>query len=1003
MPPPSPPPQPSRSFIFLLSFLLLLTTKCYSLNQEGLDLLKLQTTLTDPAGVFSGWNSGDDNPCKWTGITCHVITATVTAINLPSASLSGPFPTVICRLPSLTTVNFHDNSFSGEIPANISTCRNLTHLDLSANYFEGILPNTLPDMQKLVYVDFQENSLSGEVPASFGYFRRLETLNLTNNLLNGSFPIMLTNVSTLKELNLAYNLFIPGPIPPHFGNLTNIENLWLSSCGFFGTIPETFSSLRNLVNLELSYNSLSGEFPLVVFQLKNLYQLELYNNSFSGELPKKDWSNLTSLRRIDLSINGFTGSIPVELCKLPLSSLGLSDNNLHGLIPDSLARSPNLYDLRLFHNSFIGTLPSDLGKFSPLTALDVSYNKLFGELPSGLCEKGELFDLVLIGNAFSGKVPTSLGDCKSLGRVRFSNNRFSGEVPVGIWGLPHVYLLDLAHNLFSGNLSNMVSGGLNISSILISRNMFSGSIPEEIRLLSNLVEFNASYNKLSGDLPDSLFKLKHLGTLDLSGNDLTGDISVGIESLKELNELNLANNKLTGEIPNEIGNLPVLNYLDLSGNLFYGNIPTGLQNLMLNMLNLSNNRLSGEIPSVFHKDVYRYSFLSNPDLCGGFGPHCVENSRGIKRNHNIWLLRFIFVFAGVVLVIGVIWFVFKYRNIKRTKRVVSISKWRSFHKLGFSEFEIIRLLNEDNVIGRGASGKVYKAILSNGEVVAVKKLWERSGKNDGVTNLNSPKDEFESEVETLGKIRHKNIVRLWCCCKSGNSKFLVYEYMPNGSLGDMLHSSKGRLLEWSMRLKIVLDAAEGLSYLHHDCVPPIVHRDVKSNNILLDEEHGARIADFGVAKFIKMENKGSESMSVIAGSRGYIAPEYAYTLRVTEKSDIYSFGVVILELVTGRKPVDQAFGERDLATWVQSTVNQKGHDHVLDPELEYESKEQICRVLEIGLLCISPLPMNRPSMRTVVNLLQEVASDGRPKPIIIKDGKSSPRFEEYSSDQASLV
>ncbi|KAM0049640.1 putative protein kinase RLK-Pelle-LRR-XI-1 family [Helianthus debilis subsp. tardiflorus] len=800
-------PPPIITIILLL--LVSTTTLTLSLTQEGLDLLQAKSTLSDPTGILSDWSPAHPTPCNWTGITC-THSNSVTGIHLPSASLTGPFPTTLCRLPSLSTLSLHNNNLNSNIPPTISACRNLTYLDLSANYFHGLIPSTLPDIPNLLYLDLQENSLSGEVPATFGNFRRLQILNLTNNLLNGSFPVVLTNLTTLKELVLAYNDFIPGPIPPQ------------------------------------------------------------------------------------------------------------------------------------------------------------------------------------------------LGECRSLGRIRVSKNKFSGEVPAGIWGLPHVYLLDLAENSFSGNLSSIVSVGLNLSSIMISGNGFSGGIPEKIGSFSNLVEFFASDNKLTGEIPQSLFKLNHLGILDLSKNDLSGQIPVEIESLKQLNELNLANNQFTGEIPNEIGSLPVLNYLDLSGNSFSGKIPSGLANLMLNTLNLSNNQLSGEIPSVFHKDVYRDSFLGNPELCGGFSPRCVENYQS-KSNHNLWLLRFIFVFSGVVLAIGVIWFVFKYRSIKKTNQGVSISKWRSFHKLGFSEIEIIHLLNENNVIGSGAAGKVYKAVLSNGESVAVKKLWEGSVKNDEDAKMSSQK-EFESEVETLGKIRHKNIVRLWCCFKSGNSRLLVYEYMRNGSLGDVLHSTKGRLLEWSMRFKIVVDAAEGLSYLHHDCVPPIVHRDVKSNNILLDEDYGARIADFGVAKFINLTNKGSESMSVIAGSRGYIAPEYAYTLRVNEKSDIYSFGVVILELVTGRKPIDPEFLESDLATWVQTTVNEKGHDHVVDPELEYGPKEQIYRVLDIGLLCINPLPMSRPSMRTVVNLLQESAVDGKPKPIINKEGKVSPCFEEEDcSDEASLV
>lgn len=307
------------------------------------------------------------------------------------------------------------------------------------------------------------------------------------------------------------------------------------------------------------------------------------------------------------------------------------------------------------------------------------------------------------------------------------------------------------------------------------------------------------------------------------------------------------------------------------------------------------------------------------------------------------------------------------------------------------------------MIGSGASGKVYKVVLGNGEEVAVKKLWRGGTKKDDQQRSAEPeKDEFEAEVETLGKIRHKNIVRLWCCYSSGDCKLLVYEYMPNGSLGDLLHGSKGGMLDWPMRYKITLDAAEGLSYLHHDCVPPIVHRDVKSNNILLDGEFGAKVADFGVAKVVGGINKDAESMSVIAGSCGYIAPEYGYTLRVNEKSDIYSFGVVILELVTGRLPVDPEFGEKHLVKWVLTTLDQKGLENVIDPKLDVVHMEEIGRILNIGLLCTNSLPINRPSMRRVVKMLQEASSDNTKSST--KDGKLSPYYYyEESSDQGSTV
>lgn len=862
----------------------------------------------------------------------------------------------------------------------------------------GAIPATLSQLKNLKSLELQENNFTGDIPASFGEFTQLESLSLFNNLLNGTISSSLGNISTLKELRLAYNPFQPGQLPSQLSNLTNLEYLWLSGCNLVGEIPESLTRLTKLTNLDLSFNGLTGSIPSSITEMKSIEQIELFKNSLSGELPVK-WVNTTTLLRFDASMNQLTGTIPNELCELQLESLNLYENRLEGTLPESIARSKNLSELKLFNNKLRGGLPSELGKYSPLQTLDLSYNQFSGEIPDGLCEKGSLEDLVLIYNSFSGKIPQSLGKCRSLRRVRLRHNLLSGSVPEMFWGLPHMYLFDLADNSFTGQISKSISGANNLSSLLVSRNNFSGSIPDEVGLLSNLVEFSGDGNKFAGQIPGSLAKLSQLGNLDLSENELSGGIPEGIESWKNMNELNLANNRLSGEIPSEIGNLPVLNYLDLSGNLFSGKIPLELQNLKLNVLNLSNNRLSGELPPLYAKEMYRGSFLGNPGLCGDLAGLCPKTGRS-KNEGSLWIFGLIFLLAGVVFVVGVIWFYVKYQKLKKTKKGMALSKWKSFHKIGFSEFEIADCLKEENLIGSGASGKVYKVLLSNGDVVAVKKLWGRAKKDD--SSNESQRDEFEVEVETLGKIRHKNIVRLWCCCNSRDCKLLVYEYMPNGSLGDVLHSSKASLLDWPTRYKIALDAAEGLSYLHHDCVPPIVHRDVKSNNILLDAEFSARVADFGVAKVVDGVGKGPESMSVIAGSCGYIAPEYAYTLRVNEKSDIYSFGVVLLELITGRPPIDPEFGEKDLVKWVCTTLDQKGLDNIIDPNLDSSYKDQICRVLEISLLCTNALPLNRPSMRKVVKLLQEATAENKSK-TIKKDGKLSPYYYEDPSDNQILV
>ncbi|XP_021907621.1 receptor-like protein kinase HSL1 [Carica papaya] len=949
----------------LFFFLLLCFPFTFSLNQEGLYLQRVKLGLSDPDSALSSWNERDDTPCNWYGVKCDHATRSVYSLDLSNTDIAGPFPYLLCRLQNLSFLSLYNNNINSSLSSDISACQSLEHLDLAQNLLTGTLPHALADLPNLKFLDLTGNNFSGDIPASFGGFQKLEVISLVYNLLDGTIPAFLGNVSSLKMLNLSYNPFSPGRIPPELGNLTKLEILWLTECNLVGEIPDSLGRLKRLKDLDLALNNLVGPIPSSLTELTSVVQIELYNNSLAGELPS-GFGNLTALRLLDASMNQLSGRITDELCKLPLESLNLYDNRFEGELPASIADSPGLYELRLFGNQLSGELPKNLGKNSPLRWLDLSNNRFTGEIPESLCEKGRLEELLMIYNRFSGQIPESLSKCSSLTRVRLGYNQLSGEVPSGFWGLPHVYLLELVNNSLSGQIAKTIAAASNLSVLIISENDFSGSLPEEIGFLDNLVQISAGDNRLSGILPSSIVKLDELGTLDLHGNKFSGELPAGIGSWKNLNELNLADNEFSGKIPEEIGSLSVLNYLNLSGNRFSGKIPFSLQNLKLNQLNLSSNRLSGELPPIFAKEIYRKSFLGNPGLCGDLEGLC-DSRNAVKNQGYAWLLRSIFVLAAVVFVVGVVWFYLKYRSFEKA-RAVDKSKWTlmSFHKLGFSEYEILNSLDEDNVVGTGSSGKVYKVVLGNGEAVAVKKLWSGGKKNSEGSDIEKGQvqvqdDGFEAEVETLGKIRHKNIVKLWCCCTTRDCKLLVYEYMPNGSLGDLLHSSKGGLLDWPTRYKIIMDAAEGLSYLHHDCVPPI-----KPIYCVL-------------------------------------VSEYAYTLRVNEKSDIYSFGVVILELVTGRHPVDPEFGEKDLVKWVCTNLDQKGVDNVIDPKLESCFKEDICKVLNIGLLCTSPLPINRPSMRRVVKMLQEAGRGENQGKTAKKDGKLTPYYYEEASDQGSVA
>ncbi|VAH42536.1 unnamed protein product [Triticum turgidum subsp. durum] len=587
---------------------------------------------------------------------------------------------------------------------------------------------------------------------------------------------------------------------------------------------------------------------------------------------------LTKLRFLDAAMNRLSGEIPADLFLAPrLESLHLYENELSGPVPSTLDKAPALNDLRLFSNRLVGELPPEFGKNCPLKFLDLSDNRISGRIPATLCSAGVLEQLLILNNELSGSIPQELGQCRTLTRVRLPNNRLSGAVPPDMWGLPRLYLLELAGNALSGTLGPAIALAHNLSQLLISDNHFAGVLPAHVGSLTRLVELSAANNGFSGPLPASLADVSTLARLDLRNNSFSGELPHGVRRWQKLTQLDLAHNRLTGNIPSELGELPVLNSLDLSNNEFTGGVPVQLESLKLSMFNLSNNRLAGNLPPLFSGDIYDDSFLGNPALCRGA---CPGARRAAARRHSlVGSVESVLTFAVAILILGVAWFWYKYRSQSQHKRrgaEPGDNKWvvTSFHKVEFEEEDLLGCLDdENNVVGTGAAGKVYRAVLGNDDVVAVKKLWgvggaaaKRKDIKDGM------KDSFEAEVATLGRIRHKNIVKLWCCLRSGDRGLLVYEYMPNGSLGDLLHGGKGGLLDWPMRRRIMVDAAEGLSYLHHDCAPPIVHRDVKSNNILLDAEFGAKVADFGVARVMDDNRGGPNAVSAIAGSCGYIAP-----------------------------------------------------------------------------------------------------------------------------------
>ncbi|XP_039143094.1 receptor-like protein kinase HSL1 [Dioscorea cayenensis subsp. rotundata] len=743
----------------------------------------------------------------------------------------------------------------------------------------------------------------------------------------------------------------------------------MTKANLIGSIPDSFSNLSALQQLDLARNNLTGPIPAGIWMLPNLEYLYLYANHLSGKI--NGTIGALNLVNIDVGINQLTGTIPEDFGKLNnLSGLGIYFNKFSGEIPASIGLLPSLTSVRFFDNNLTGVLSPEFGKHSKLWEFDISNNRISGELPAGLCAGGILTSVVAFNNNLTGRLPDSLDHCVTLDNIQVYNNRLTGDVPNGIWSAVNLTTVMMYDNQLSGTLPEKLPW--NISRLQIANNRFSGKIPSTA---GNLQVFEAANNQFSGEIPGNLSSFSRLQTLSLRGNQISGGIPGSISALKFVNILDLSDNQLSGEIPDGIGSLSSLTKLDLSGNDLTGEIPQKMAELKLTFLNVSSNQLSGEVPAGLRNGAYDDSFLANPGLCS---PSTVLNLRACGgksdgQNHTSVALILFFVFGGLALLGTVVFAIVGIRDYKRRMDRIDLGPWKltSFQSLDFTEQRILKGLTVENLIGSGGGGQVYKIILGNraGEIVAVKKI--RNGKK-----FDSRREkEFQAEVQILGTIRHANIVKLIACISNGDSKLLVYEYMHNKSLDRWLHakyrsdqSNENLKLDWPTRLSIAIGAAKGLCYMHNDCNPAVVHRDVKSSNILLDDEFGAKIADFGLARMLENASE-PESVSIVAGSFGYMAPE-CYTRKVNEKMDVYSFGVVLLELTTGREANDGG-DDGSLADWAWQHV-QDGNQLIdaIDCEIkDHAFMQEIEMVFKLGILCTNKTPSMRPTMKEVLQVL----------------------------------
>ncbi|KEH15981.1 LRR receptor-like kinase family protein [Medicago truncatula] len=803
-----------------------------------------------------------------------------------------------------------------------SICKlNLTNIGLKG-MLQSLNFSSLPKIRILV---LKNNSFYGVVPHHIGVMSNLETLDLSLNRLSGNIPSEVGKLNSLTTIQLSGNN-LSGPIPSSIGNLIKLTSILLDDNKLCGHIPSTIGNLTKLTKLSLISNALTGNIPTEMNRLTNFEILQLCNNNFTGHLPHNICVS-GKLTRFSTSNNQFIGLVPKSLKNCSsLKRVRLQQNQLTANITDSFGVYPNLEYMELSDNNFYGHLSPNWGKCKNLTSLKVFNNNISGSIPPELAEATNLTILDLSSNQLTGEIPKELGNLSSLIQLLISSNHLVGEVPEQIALLHKITILELATNNFSG------------------------FIPEQLGRLPNLLDLNLSQNKFEGDIPAEFGQLKIIENLDLSENVLNGTIPTMLGELNRLETLNLSHNNFSGTIPLTYGEMSSLTTIDISYNQFEGPIPN--------------------IPAF--KNAPIEALRNNKGLCGNSGLEPCSTLGGNFHSHKTKhiLVVVLPITLGTLLsalfLYGLSCLLCRTSSTKEYKTAGEFQTenlfaiWSFDGKLVYENIvEATEEFDNKHLIGIGGHGSVYKAEFPTGQVVAVKKL--HSLQNGETSNLKA----FASEIQALTEIRHRNIVKLYGYCSHPLHSFLVYEFLEKGSVDKILKDNDQAIkLNWNRRVNAIKGVANALCYMHHNCSPSIVHRDISSKNVVLDLEYVAHVSDFGTAKFL---NPDSSNWTCFVGTFGYAAPELAYTMEVNEKCDVYSFGILTLEILFGKHPGDIVSTALH-SSGIYVTVDAMSLIDKLDQRLPHPTKDiknEVLSILRIAIHCLSERTHDRPTMGQV--------------------------------------
>ncbi|XP_034914103.1 uncharacterized protein [Populus alba] len=960
---------------------------------DKLSLLAFKAQISDPPEKLSSWN--ESLPlCQWSGVTCGRRHQRVIELDLHSSQLVGSLSPSIGNLSFLRLLRLENNSFTNTIPQEIDRLVRLQTLILGNNSFTGEIPANISHCSNLLSLNLEGNNLTGNLPAGLGSLSKLQVFSFRKNNLGGKIPPSFENLSSIIEIDGTLNN-LQGGIPSSIGKLKTLNFFSLGSNNLSGTIPASLYNISSLIHFSLPYNQFHGTLPPNIgLTLPNLEFLGIHNNRLSGLLPAT-LLNASKFTEIFLSSNAFTGKVP-PLASMPnlrilsmeeiglgngedddlsflynlsnsskLEALYIGDNNFGGVLPDIISNfSTKLEEMTFGSNQIRGSIPDGIENLASLEALGLERNYLTGSIPNSIGKLQNLAELYLNENKLSGSIPSSLGNITSLLQINFDQNSLQGSIPASLGNCRNLLLLALSQNNLSGPIPKEV---LSISSLslhlVLSENQLSGSLPFEVGKLKLLGHMDISKNRLSGEIPSSLALCESLEHLSLDGNFFQGPISESLRSLRALQDLNLSHNNLTGQIPKFLGDFKLLQSLDLSF-----------------------NDLEGEVPmhGVF-ENTSAVSIAGNKNLCGGILQLNLPTCRS-KSKFSTKLTLIVAIpcgFIGLTFVASFLFLCCLKKSLRKTKNELSCEM--PFRTVAYKDLlQATNGFSSGNLVGAGSFGSVYKGVLAfDGVIVAVK-----------VFNLlrEGASKSFMRECAALLNIRHRNLVKVLFACagvdgQGDDFKALVYEFMINGSLEEWLHPNQTldqevegpRNLNLIQRLNIAIDVANALGYLHNQCQMPVVHCDLKPSNVLLDGDMTAHVGDFGLLKFLSeasCQSSSSQKSSVgLKGTVGYAAPEYGIGSGVSVFGDVYSYGILLLEMITGKRPTHSMFNDGlELHSYVKMALPDRVVD-VADPKLLTEvdhgkGTDQIVECLisisKIGVFCSEKFPKERMDISNVV-------------------------------------